>query len=375
MSSKRFDLAVVLNYYAPYVSGLTEAARLLAEGFAARGRKVAVVCQRHDPALPRHEVIAGVDVFRAPVSFGISRGLISAGFPTLAARIARESEVVHLHLPMLEAGAIAHLVGRTPILTTYHLDLWLPEGIVSSAASAATDLSARIALRRSAAVVVNSDDQARHSRILPALERSGWHAIPAPSVDRRGGAPALRESEGLHIGFMGRVAEEKGIEYLVTAFRRIPDPDARLLIAGDYENIAGGSVIDRVRAAAGDDGRVRILGLLRGRRIDDFYASIDLFALPSLYESFGIVQAEAMIAGVPVIAADVAGGRVPIQLTGFGLLIPPRDPDAILAAVETLRATPPERRAELSDRATALFGVEAGLDAYERLIDKIRSNA
>lgn len=36
MSSKRFDLAVVLNYYAPYVSGLTEAARLLAEGFAAR---------------------------------------------------------------------------------------------------------------------------------------------------------------------------------------------------------------------------------------------------------------------------------------------------------------------------------------------------
>ncbi|WP_412539464.1 glycosyltransferase family 4 protein [Longispora sp. K20-0274] len=374
MSSKRFDLAVVLNYYAPYVSGLTEAARLLAEGFAARGRRVAVVCQRHDPALPRHEVIAGVEVFRAPVSFGISRGLISAGFPTLAARIARESEVVHLHLPMLEAGAIAHLVGSTPILTTYHLDLWLPDGLVSSAASAATDLSARIALRRSAAVVVNSDDQARNSRILPALERSGWHPIPAPSVDRRGGEPSLRETAGLHIGFMGRVAEEKGIEYLVTAFRRQADPDARLLIAGDYENIAGGSVIDRVRAAAGDDGRVRILGLLRGRAIDDFYASIDLFALPSLYESFGIVQAEAMIAGVPVIAADVAGGRVPIQLTGFGLLIPPQDPDAIHAAIETLRATPPERRAELSDRALALFGVDAGLDAYERLIDKIRSN-
>lgn len=335
---------------------------------------MAVVCQRHDPALPRHEVISGVHVFRAPVSFGISRGLISAGFPTLAARIVRESEVVHLHLPMLEAGAISHLVGRTPILTTYHLDLWLPDGLVSSAASAATDLSARIALRRSAAVVVNSDDQARHSRILPALQRSGWHAIPAPSVDRRGGAPSLRETGGLHVGFMGRVAEEKGIEYLVTAFRRLPDPDARLLIAGDYENIAGGSVIDRVRAAAGDDGRVRILGLLRGRAIDDFYASIDLFALPSLYESFGIVQAEAMIAGVPVIAADVAGGRVPIQLTGFGLLIPPQDPDAIVAAIETLRATPPERRAELSDRALALFGVDAGLDAYERLIDKIRSN-
>ena len=49
------------------------------------------------------------------------------------------------------------------------------------------------------------------------------------------------------------------------------------------------------------DRRIRVLGELRGAEIDDFYASIDVFALPSVAESFGIVQVEAMMCGVPSI--------------------------------------------------------------------------
>ncbi|NUR31029.1 MAG: glycosyltransferase family 4 protein, partial [Catenulispora sp.] len=183
-----------------------------------------------------------------------------------------------------------------------------------------------------------------------------------------GGKPGYRETDGLHIGFMGRIVEEKGIEYLVEAFRRLPDPDARLLLAGDYLAVAGGSCIDRVRAAADGDGRIRILGLLSGTDIDDFYSSIDLFALPSVYESFGIVQAEAMIAGVPSITAEVWGGRVPIQQTGFGELVPPENPDAIYAAIQRLRELPPGHRAERAALAWQLYGVTPCVDAYEKLL-------
>ena len=47
--SPRFDVTIVLTYYLPYTSGLTEVARTVAEGLAARGRRVAVVACRHDP--------------------------------------------------------------------------------------------------------------------------------------------------------------------------------------------------------------------------------------------------------------------------------------------------------------------------------------
>jgi glycosyltransferase involved in cell wall biosynthesis len=63
--------------------------------------------------------------------------------------------------------------------------------------------------------------------------------------------------------------------------------------------VAGGSNVGRIRALIGDDHRVEVLGEMHGRQLDDFYASIDVFALPSVAESFGIVQAKAMMAGVP----------------------------------------------------------------------------
>ena len=62
-----YDLVVALNYYAPYVSGVTEAARVIAEGLAAAGLKVAVVAGRHDSGLPRRERLAGVQVVRTGV--------------------------------------------------------------------------------------------------------------------------------------------------------------------------------------------------------------------------------------------------------------------------------------------------------------------
>lgn len=307
----RFDCTLVVNYYTPYVSGLTETVREVAEGLAARGRRVAVVAARHEPSLPRHEIRNGVEIFRAPVVTTVDRGPVSPAFPLLAGRIGRSSSVVNLHTPMLEAGLISRLCGDARVVTTYHIDLWLEPSLVGKVAERAVDAAARSAMRRSAAVVVNSDDQARYSRLWPTMRGRAVHSIPAPCQDRRGGEPVYRETGGLHVGFAGRIAPEKGLEYLVRSFRRIDDPDARLLLAGDYENVAGGSSVESVRAAIGDDRRVRLLGLLSGREISDFYASIDVFTLPSIAESFGIAQAEAMMTGVPSLTTDIPGGRFP----------------------------------------------------------------
>src|SRR5918992_4758884 len=127
----RSHVTVMLDYYTPYVSGLTEAARLTAEGLARRGWKIAVVCAQHDPTLARHEVINGVHVFRAPVLARVSRGFISPRLPLLVKRLAARSDIVHIHLPNPEAAFVAAFTANARLAVTYHIDAFLPDSPVN----------------------------------------------------------------------------------------------------------------------------------------------------------------------------------------------------------------------------------------------------
>ncbi|GLZ46577.1 glycosyl transferase family 1 [Actinomycetospora sp. NBRC 106375] len=370
------DLCLVLTYYSPYVSGLTNVARDLAEGLAARGWRVCVVASKHDPALPTHEVVNGVQVVRAPVLAKVGKGTIGLNLTRLALREMARSRVANLHLPLVEAGLLARL-SPVPVVSTYHCDVSLPTGdgpltrrLVNAAQHRAIDLSSRVALRRSASVVVSSEDYARHSRLWPAI-RGGMVAVPPPCPPRRAGRPSFRRTGGFHVGFLGRIVEEKGVEHLVDAFLALDDPDARLLVGGDYVDVAGGSVVERVRRHIGDDPRVEMLGFVPEEDLDDFYASLDVFALPSVnaFEAFGIVQVVAMMAGVPAVVSDLPGVRTVVHNTGFGAVVSPRDVPGLTSALARLRDDPPDV-AEGAASAASLYSVDAVLDAYEAVLAK-----
>jgi len=333
-----YDVVVALNYYTPYVSGVTEAARVIAEGLAEDGLRVVVIAGRHERGLAARERINNVDVVRTPVVARIGKGIISPMFVPTVVRLARRSRVLIMNAPMLESGLIATATRKTPMVTLYHCDVTLPPGFVNRVLEKGLDISHRAAIRLSASVVVTSDDYARHSRLWTAIEGREV-VIPPPAITRPKGSPSFRSSEGTHVGFLGRIVEEKGLEYLVEGFRRLDDPSARLLIGGDYSKVAGGSVVAQVREAIGDDPRIRLLGFLPNESLADFYASIDIFALPSVnaLEAFGLVQVEAMMAGVPALASDIPGVRMPVRKTGFGVVVPPRDAAAIAAAITQLR--------------------------------------
>lgn len=359
-----------LNYYVPYVSGLTNVARDVAEGLVARGHEVTVVTSQHDSALPLVEVVAGVRVVRCPVRLRLGKGVISPSFIPTLVREARDADLANLHAPMLEAGGVALALNRAevPTVLTYHCDISLPPSLLGRAQTIAMDASTRVAAKNADAVVVTSNDYADHSRVATALRRHR-EVIPPGCHARPGGAPRYRETPGLHVGFLGRFVEEKGIDYLVEGFTALPDPDARLLLAGDFAKVAGGSVIERVRERIGDDDRIRVLGFVDDADLADFYASLDAFALVSVnaFEAFGIVQVEGMMAGVPALASDMPGVRRPVQQTGFGAIVPKRDPEAITRA---LRGWGDRRfdRVEGARVATDLFENSRSIDRYEELI-------
>ncbi|MGA2283500.1 MAG: glycosyltransferase family 4 protein [Candidatus Dormibacteria bacterium] len=371
MPDHRRDLAMALTYYAPYVSGLSDAARAIAEGLAGRGWRVTVVATRHQPDLPARETLNGVDVVRTPVIARIGKGTVSPAFVPAAARAAGRSRALLLHLPLLEAGLIASLVRRTPIVTMYQCDVSLPAGLANRGQTAVIDLSSRVACRRSRAVVASSADYAQASRISTSL-LPRLRVIPPPCRLRSGGKPAFRDTPGLHVGFLGRLVEEKGVEYLVEGFRRLTDPAARLLLAGDFAAVAGGSVVERVRQGAAGDPRIRLLGFLPDAQVADFYASIDVLVLPSInpLEAFGIVQAQALMLGIPVIASDLPGVRVPLTEVDLGTLIPPRDAAAIAGALSAPLPAARQRQTA-SVRARELWMADAVVERNATLLREI----
>jgi glycosyltransferase involved in cell wall biosynthesis len=138
------------------------------------------------------------------------------------------------------------------------------------------------------------------------------------------------------VGCVTRLVAYKGLDELIEAAARVPDPRGELVVA-----IAGdGPERARLEILAAE--RLGKRGVILGHvpDVDDFYASCDVFAMPSHMEGFGLVYVEAALHGVPSIGADVGGVPDVIEDGKTGLLVPVGDIDAICRALQRLRDDP-----------------------------------
>ncbi len=362
---RRPRLTVGLSYYTPYVSGLTDSAQRLNEALVERGWDVQVITTRYDDTLARHAVINGVGIRRCRRLFTVGKAALSPTFPFGLAREMRQSDVSLLHLPLPEAGLVALAAPTGSLAVLYHCDPGSLRVPGEAAFLAALDRSHRRAARSATLNITTSTDYRDHSRLAESLSANSV-IIPPPCVDRGIGEPLYREGTGPHIGFLGRIVPEKGVEYLVAAFRQLNDPNARLLIAGAFDDVAGGSAIRSVSQAVAGDPRVRFLGHLPEERLVDFYASLDAFVLPSVdsFEAFGIVQVEALMAGVPVVVSDLPGVRGVAPSLGAGRSFPRRDATALHDALVQVIGQRIDRN-ELRRRALELYGVDSVADRLD----------
>jgi glycosyltransferase involved in cell wall biosynthesis len=317
------DVLIVLNFYHPHVSGLTDSARSLAEYLVSEGKTIKVICCRHERDSPSKETINGVLVRRSRVVGRIRNGLLSPSFLFLTWAHARNSSIVNLHLPMIEAGILSRFISHKKLVTTYHCDYVGPKSRTGVLLENLIDISSRIAINKSLVTVTTSSDYSINSRISQHLINAT--VIPPPFVNRSGGHPSFRDGNGFHYGFIGRITAEKGLDILIKSFLQIAQPQDRLLIAGKGGDGVGESVLDLVLELVKDDKRIILLGFIPSESLPDFYASIDVCILPSTtrIEAFGIVQLEALSAGTPVIASNLPGVRTIIELNGNGLLVKP----------------------------------------------------
>ncbi len=369
-----------ITYYHPYVSGLTLAAARWAQGLAKAGDQVTVLAMQHDKTLPLSGRINKVSIHRVPWIFNVSKGFVSFDWLITSWRETREYDVVVVNLPQFEGilpALFAKLQGKR-VVSVYHCEIVLPPSFINSVIQSFVELSHVATLLLSDAVVTYTSDYARHSKLLTLLRRRVSVTAIVPPIPKPGENQALTnrlEKEigkaDVAIGVAARLAAEKGIEYLLESIpmikRKVKNKTIKIVIAGPIEPVGEAAYRVRIMKLVRKYKKyVVFLGQIKPDEMGSFYRLIDVLVLPSINstEAFGMVQVEAMRYGLPVVASDLPGVRVPIQRTGMGRLVDPRDRDGIAAAISQVACAKERYRAKKAD----FFPPSVSIASLQRLL-------
>jgi glycogen synthase len=293
--------------------------RLRVKGYQPWGRVLEGAEKKFNPALAAFAT--GLSIVRDPV----------------------DADVVHGHTWYAAlAGFMAKLLYDVPLVATVHslepLRPWKEEQLGRS--YGLTTWAERVALEaadRVVAVSAQSRGEILANFNMPpervvvihnGIDLETWKPSPAADTRRAYGI------EGDYILFVGRVSRQKGMVHLLEAMKDV-DPGARLVCCA---SAADTPEIEREIAA-----KVRetprclwINRFLREEQYIELYSHCAVFACPSVYEPFGIINLEAMACERPVVASAVGGIPEVVVPGETGFLVPPADPGALARALNHL---------------------------------------
>jgi phosphatidylinositol alpha-mannosyltransferase len=354
----RIALSCPYDWHAP--GGVQVHVRGLAEALSARGHQVLVLAPGSAPAAEPWVRIVGRPLrvpYRgtvAPIAFSprawsAVRGRLRAFGP----------DVVHVHEPLAPSvSMLATLAATAPVVATFHAHL---------------DRSRLLEL--SAPVLRRLHGQIRLSVAVSEAAAAFWRrALAGPirivpngvDVERfaEPGPPAEGLPQGRRVLWVNRLDPQKGFPVMLRAFESLARerPDVCLVVAGDGpDRAAADRLPERARA------RLVRLGTVPHEQLQRYHAAADVFASAATgQESFGIVLVEAMAAGVPVVATDIAGYREVVRHEVDGLLVPPGDAPALAAAIGRVLDDP-----ELASRLSAAGRERASAFSWDVVVPRL----
>ncbi|MEX0387344.1 glycosyltransferase [Spiribacter onubensis] len=373
---------MMTNTYLPHVGGVARSVSAFTEGYRDQGHRVLVVAPVF-PDMPADEP----DVVRIPALQNFNGSDFSVVLPVPGrldeALDAFEPDVIHAHHPFL-IGSTAMRVAterRCPLIFTHHTmyeaythyvpgdSPALKRFVVELSTSYANSADWVIAPSRSVAGVLQRRGVESPVEVVPTgIDRDAFGA---------GNGQAFRERVGIDtdarvIGHVGRLAEEKNLDYLGAAMveAALQDPSVHCLVVGEGP---AGDGLDARFAEAGIAGRLHRPGALALPALADAYSAMDVFAFASHTETQGLVLAEAMAAGVPVVALDAPGAREVVNAHNGWLLASDAAAGTFADALRSLLAMDGAARgpmqtalAETADAYSLSRCVDRALELYRR---------
>jgi glycosyltransferase involved in cell wall biosynthesis len=379
---RRSMRVLLLNYeYPPFGGGAGVATEALARGLARRGMSVDVITAGERAGestellwdgAAEHEGL--LTVYRVPVKrVGVHQAgmraaveYLRAAIPLVRRRVReRQYDVAHFFFSLPTAAMLPFLdLGETPVVVSLRgsdVPGYDPHQRGLERAHRMLLPLTRWIWRRATRVVAVCESLGRQAQAtLPGLE----YSVIQNGVDLGRFHPRAsgrtEPNRRIRCLAVSRLVERKGIDDLIRAFA--------LLERGRYELeiVGGGADEQALHALAADlglDDLVQFTGPLDRVRTAARYRDADIFTLASWEEAFGNAFAEALASGVPVVGSNVGGIPELVEHGRNGVLVRPRDVEALAAAIRFL-GDRPELRAEMGRRNRA--HAEANL-SWERM--------
>ena len=306
----------------------------------------------------------------------LGRGRFDPRILTDLVRLARERQARILHVHGYAAADFGRLaarrVGAALVLHEHFADPRMPsyQAVADRALAGLTDRAIAVSESTRAFLVRERHVPASRVRLI-------WNGAPldefAPVTAEK--AAAVRHklrlpADAVVIGSIGRLNEQKGHRYLIEAAARVlaAAPQARVLVVGDgdlesalEEQARALGIADRVIFAGHRDDVPAVLG------------AIDVFCISSTYEGTPLTLFEAMAAGKAIVSTAVDGCREVIEDGVTGVLVPPRDPGALAAALTPLVADPGRRDGlgRAARQASARYDIQRCVDDMQALYDEV----
>ncbi len=359
------------TYYPDSVGGIEQVIRQLCVGTARLGVTNTVL------SLSRHKDLApiqfdGHTIARVPLNFEIASNACSVQALGALARMAREADVVHYHFPWPFMD-LAHFMARVdkPTVVSYHSDIvrqkrWLRlyqplkyrflnsvDAIVAASPNYLASSSVLQRYRDKSRVITYGLDKATYPNVEPC-RLAHWRAKVGPKFFLFVGV--LRYYKGLHI----LLEAAKGLDYPIVIVGTGPEEEALKQQAArlGLKHVIFAGALD-------EDDKAALLTLCHALAFPSHLRS----------EAFGISLLEAAMYGKPMISCEIGTGTTYINLDGeTGLAVPPSDPAALRAAMQTLWDNPELARhmgARAEQRYHALFTSERMAADYTDLYREV----
>lgn len=371
--TKKLRILEVNKAYYPHVGGIETLVRFYSEELVRNyDADVKVLVCRDDRGKTVRQRINGIEVTRAASLGTFFKCPVSLTFIRLFRKMAKNADVIHIHMPFPLADAAALLSGfKGRIVLSWHSDIVKQKKLMLIYKPFMKWL-----LSRADAVAIatqghysGSDyltDYGDKCRIVPY----GIAPEKYLGIERK---PVLAEKcsdpRSVKVFFTGRLVYYKGVDVLLKAFRRVRGCELFIAGTGDLE--------DQLKEYAhkkGLEDKVHFLGFLSDRELKQAYADCDIFVLPSVEksEAFGIVQLEAMIYGKPVINTFLPSGVPHVSLAGVtGLTVKKSDPAELADAINTLAGNKELREIlgkAAAERVCTEFNEKIALESLYRVL-------
>lgn len=378
-------IVMLTPYFYPHTGGTEKYVKDLAIQLVKNGHEVTVIANNvpRSKKAKSEEIIDGVKVKRLPAFDFLYYLPVTWAFRL---KMLEGFDVVHIHCP--PHSFIRTVAGRTklPVVATFHCDVTvtgqffgvpIPK-FITHGFEALMDWYARLFMPKVQEIISTSVSYASTS---PVIQNMKYNAIPIgvyhnsldESIKKQGIDPVKDKKK--QILFLGRLAANKGVNYLVSAMPKIlaKHPDAKLVICGEGEEKP--SIVNLIKKL-GLEGSVTFYGTVNLDTLASLYAASSVFVLPSInrLEAFGIVQLEAMACHTPVIASDIPGVNSVMDVGKSGLLVPKQDPQAIADAVIKILSDP-ELIRSMGQRGRQLVETKYDWPIISKEIEKVYQKA